>query len=344
MLKASHGLATYASQPPLPSKILTLNSKGSHPFWRERTVLLEGYPEHRAGWRPFHRSGIRDIYWGWRLFRKSKQFNAVFTANERASWVFALLQLLFRRRQRVLHIQIDFIWIPAQSKIREVFKRYLFSLEHRTVSKLVVFSRAQARRYAAYFPFAASKFTTIPFHPTVYNTPLETADWGYVFAGGDSARDYKSLIEAVRGLPLTLIIAAFRRDHFSLIENLPPNVDIISAEPASYIRFMARAAVVVVPMQKELFRVVGHQTYLNAMTLGKPVIVTDDSDASEYIQNGVDGFVVPPGDSPALRSVLDQLMRDSLLRERVGKAARATARKYSPEVFFERLFALAQSN
>jgi len=247
-------------------------------------------------------------------------------------------------RKRVCHIQMDFIWIPAQSKVREFLKWHLFQIEHRTVAKLVVFSRAQAQRYADYFPFAAKKFEVVPFHPTIYDTPLETADWGYVFAGGDGARDYKTLIEAVRGLPVTLIIAAFRRDHFVEIGKIPTNVDIITAEPDAYVRFMARAAVVVVPMAKGLFRAGGHQTYLNAMALGKPVVVADDSDAIEYIQHGVTGFVVPPRDARALREVLEQLMRDPVLRRRVGKAALAAARKYQPETFFDRLFALAQNS
>src|SRR5260370_13181335 len=160
-------------------RFLTLNAKGSHLVWRTRTTLLEGYPERRTNWRSFWSSGLRDMYWGWRLFRRSRQFDAVFTANERASWIFALLQLVFRRRKRVYHVQMDFIWIPVRSKIRELLKWHLFQIEHRTVGKLVVFSRAQAQRYADYFPFAAKKFEVIPFHPTIYDIPLETADWGY---------------------------------------------------------------------------------------------------------------------------------------------------------------------
>lgn len=277
-----------------------------------------------------------------KLFTKSKQFDAVLTTNERASWIFALLQLLFRWRKRVRHIQMDFIWIPARSRVREFLKWHFFQIEQRTTYKLVVFSRAQARRYADYFPFAAKKFEVIPFHSTIYMIPRQPVDWGYVFAGGDGARDYATLIKAATGLPFTVIIAAFRRERFRKIGTIPDNIDIITAEPDAYVRFMARAAVVVVPMVKGLFRAGGHQTYLNAMTLGKPVVVADESDAIEYIENGVTGFVVPPEDPKALRTVLEELMADEDLRKRVGEAARSAARKYQPEAFFERLFALAR--
>ncbi|WP_460967504.1 hypothetical protein [Pedococcus soli] len=49
----------------------------------------------------------------------------------------------------------------------------------------------------------------------------------------------------------------------------------------------------------------------------------------ELVTDGVDGLLVPPGDVAALAGALDRGMGDAALRERLGRAARATTSAYS---------------
>jgi glycosyltransferase involved in cell wall biosynthesis len=62
---------------------------------------------------------------------------------------------------------------------------------------------------------------------------------------------------------------------------------------------MAGARLVVLPLKGGLLHSGGQQTYLNAMALGKPVIVADDCGADEYIMHNVTGIVLVPGDRAA---------------------------------------------
>lgn len=64
---------------------------------------------------------------------------------------------------------------------------------------------------------------------------------------------------------------------------------------------------------------------LEAMAVGLPVITTDCSGYQDLIEDGVNGFIVPAGDADAIAARLRVLKQDHDLRQRVGRAARATA-------------------
>jgi glycosyltransferase involved in cell wall biosynthesis len=61
---------------------------------------------------------------------------------------------------------------------------------------------------------------------------------------------------------------------------------------------------------------------LEAMACGTPVIASRVGGLPEVVQDGVTGFLVPPGDVNALRERLDQLLRDPALAHRLGQNAR----------------------
>ena len=150
---------------------------------------------------------------------------------------------------------------------------------------------------------------------------------GGVFAGGNSLRDYDTLIEAVRGLPTQVTIAT----SLPLGEegDLSPNVKVVPVEPHSmFIDLMRDAEVVVVPMRADLSRASGMDTYLSAMGLGNVVVVTECPGARDYIEDGVNGIVVPPADPGAMRSAIEWALDPAnaaevqALRERARRDAR----------------------
>ena len=61
---------------------------------------------------------------------------------------------------------------------------------------------------------------------------------------------------------------------------------------------------------------------LEAAACARPLLVTDVSGPRDFVRDGVEGLVVPPGDPAALADALQHLARDADLRERMGEAAR----------------------
>lgn len=166
---------------------------------------------------------------------------------------------------------------------------------------------------------------------------------GTIFAGGNSLRDYRPLVEAMRALPQRLMIATRTAGH-GWARALPANVTVRATTPAEYNERTASASVVVVPLERRDDRSAGQATYLNAMALGKPVVVSDVAGARDYIADGETGILVPPGDPRALATALRALHEDPALARAIGEAARADVlRRFGPDDYAERLVAIVDA-
>jgi glycosyltransferase involved in cell wall biosynthesis len=64
---------------------------------------------------------------------------------------------------------------------------------------------------------------------------------------------------------------------------------------------------------------------VEAMALGKPVVVTEAGGLPEVVENGKNGLLVRRGDPPALADGILSLLRDPGLRRRLGEGGRARA-------------------
>jgi glycosyltransferase involved in cell wall biosynthesis len=71
---------------------------------------------------------------------------------------------------------------------------------------------------------------------------------------------------------------------------------------------------------------------LEAMAAGVPVVATAVGGIPEVVADGVSGYLVAPGDKASLERSLRRLLGDRALGERIGAAARETARlRFAPE-------------
>jgi len=91
------------------------------------------------------------------------------------------------------------------------------------------------------------------------------------------------------------------------------------ALPAEY----AAAEVCVNP---SLYENVSH-TALEALACGRPTVMTSGQGNAEYVTDGDDALVVPPGDVATLAAAIQTLLGDADLRDRMGAAARSTVER-----------------
>lgn len=70
-----------------------------------------------------------------------------------------------------------------------------------------------------------------------------------------------------------------------------------------------------------------------AMACGVPAIVSTAAGAADLIEDGVNGFLVPPGDRDAIAERLDLLARDPDRRHALGREARRSAERLTREAF-----------
>jgi glycosyltransferase involved in cell wall biosynthesis len=83
---------------------------------------------------------------------------------------------------------------------------------------------------------------------------------------------------------------------------------------------------------------------LEAAAAGKPIVASDIGGLRDIVVDGGTGFLVAPGDRPALVGALQRLIADGELRARLGAAASLRAAEFSPAAIvpqFEQAYEMA---
>jgi glycosyltransferase involved in cell wall biosynthesis len=73
------------------------------------------------------------------------------------------------------------------------------------------------------------------------------------------------------------------------------------------------------------------RTVLEAQACGIPVIGTASGGIPEFVRDGVNGILVPPGDAAALANQLERLLGDASLRRQLGAQGRVAAEQISTD-------------
>lgn len=79
---------------------------------------------------------------------------------------------------------------------------------------------------------------------------------------------------------------------------------------------------------------------LQALATGKPVVAAHALALPELVRDGLNGFLVPPGDAEAMAQAMARILRDPELAERMGRAGLTIAQNHAQEHTFDRYEAL----
>jgi glycosyltransferase involved in cell wall biosynthesis len=257
----------------------------------------------------------------------------------------AAAALIARRRRRPGVVLAECNWKPGSSLDRLV-RRAGMRLIDRAISIFCVVSSHEKEAFPRTWSIDPERVVFTPFYYTLSEEELAagTSEGGGVFSGGNPMRDYGTLVDAVRDLDVAVTIATSRREVVGR-NDLPATVSAGRIPHDEYVSRLRAANVVVIPLQPVTLRSGGEQTYLNAMALGKLVIVSDSPGARDYIEPGVSGILVPPADPAALRDAIDWALDPANRDEarRIGAAAREAALgRFGPDAWVDRLLELGE--
>ncbi|WP_236735488.1 glycosyltransferase family 4 protein [Mycolicibacterium peregrinum] len=146
-------------------------------------------------------------------------------------------------------------------------------------------------------------------------------------AGEDRYRDHPLLVSAVSQLK-----AEHPGIHLELATGLP--VELPAGLGTLYrgrldgkMRDLYRRASVVAVALKPTASGSGLTVALEAMSSGRPLVMTDNPGVSAYVEHGVTGLLVPPGDTDAFAAAISQLLSDPARCAQMGAAAAARVRE-----------------
>lgn len=208
------------------------------------------------------------------------------------------------------------------------------------VHRFICWSLQRVDRFLVYFKdssrpqrefgIPADRFVYIPYKVNsiglIEQTP--TSDGAYIFCGGRSRRDFATLFAAVEklGYPVKVVTSPETElsTHGSTLHALraPDNVEIITSDPSPgfFVRTMAAARIVVLPLLRSAATQAGIAVYMQAMALGKCVIVSSGLGVSDVLPQDV-ACIVEAGDVDELRAAIQRLWENDALRREYGQAA-----------------------
>ena len=254
-------------------------------------------------------------------FLRRREYETIFTNGENVAIPLALL--LKTTRKRPGHVTIGHRL--STGKKRLFFKNLRI---HRQIDTIFVYAQTQREYAEQQLGIPAKKLALIAFHADqrfyrpLPDVPVEPCK---ICSAGLEWRDYPTLIAAVADLPdLTVKLAASSpwSKHTDETANrvLPPNVDARRYEYSDLRDLYASSSFVVVPLYENDFQA-GVTTLLEAMAMGKAVIVTRTTGQTDVVQDGDNGLTVPPNDPKELREAILRLQKDAALRTRLGRNA-----------------------
>jgi glycosyltransferase involved in cell wall biosynthesis len=146
-------------------------------------------------------------------------------------------------------------------------------------------------------------------------------------------KGYHVLFEALGRLPAgaaTVTMVCRPLPTPDLLAQVPANVTLLSSLTDHELqRLFDRHDVFVMPSLVEGFGL----AYLEAMRSGLPVVGTSNSALPDLVRDGIEGFIVTPGDPIALAQCLEKYLEDPGLAPRMGAEARERARPLTWDAF-----------
>jgi glycosyltransferase involved in cell wall biosynthesis len=296
-------------------------------YFQTRATPVARAVARRAGYVP---AQIAEAY-----VRRNRYANIVLKA-DKLGLPLALIHKLTRARRDLVLISV---WISRGKKA--MFVHPLGAHSH--FKSIVFASSAQME--------IARQRLGVPAHKAVFAPqPADERFWkpdgrpveNLICSVGSEQRDYRTLVEAVRGVDVRAEIAVggivLRTGNLEadlspalgplISADLPPNVEVRQQLDHQALRDMyARSKFVVVPTEDVDFDA-GVTVIAEAMAMGKAVIVTRTFGQRDLVREGETGLHVPPGDPRALREAIERLLRDPAEAERMGRAARAFAEEH----------------
>jgi colanic acid/amylovoran biosynthesis glycosyltransferase len=151
---------------------------------------------------------------------------------------------------------------------------------------------------------------------------------------------YVGRLADVKGLPILLnSLASLRRSHpdvlLTVVGDGPDRVTLQQtteqlglSQNVRFVGYQSQAEVRDHMQQTDIFVLPSFAegvpvSLMEAMAAGVPVVTTRIAGVSELVEDGVSGYLVPPGDAVSLAQCIEVLLNDALLRAQFGAAGRA---------------------
>ena len=272
--------------------------------------------------RAMHRAGGAGLLLAWYAFRNRRRFEVLLTDGEQVGIPLALLTRVLGRGGSAHVMIVHILSVPKKARLIRTVR------VAGQIDRYVVYCTRQAEfiRDELGVPDERIVLSTFMVDSDFFAPgSVNTARRRLICSAGLERRDYPTLMEAVDGLDVDVVIAAAspwsKQGDSSAGRALPANVEVRRLTLFELRELYAASAFVVMPLLEVDFQA-GITTILEAMAMGLPVVCTRTAGQTDTVIEGQTGVYVPPADAAALRSAIVRLLDDDAEAARLGANAR----------------------
>jgi hypothetical protein len=295
---------------------------------------VELFDWSRLGASGGHRSVARSMRHVMAALGPARGVDVLFADGEHIGIPMALLS-------RALRIDTPQLTI-AHNLLRPAKQRILRHLRVRPVDRFLTHSTNQVRSIVATTRLSEDQLAVVPYavDTSYWSGTDDGADAGLVVSAGREHRDYRTLVSALpSGATLTIADHSIFTPQATRCDPAvwPPSVQRVALDAAGLRELYRQADVVVVPVIDSSMPA-GITTLLEAMSMGKAVVVTESSELRGVVEHGASGLVVETGDVAGMHRAIESLLSSPSTRRALGRRAREVAvERYDVNLYADRL-------
>jgi glycosyltransferase involved in cell wall biosynthesis len=254
-------------------------------------------------------------------FLRAGRYDAIIATGEDVGLKLAFFAKFLRR-----HVPLIFICHNISTPRRAFYFRAL--KVGSAVRTFLCLSKAQARILTERYGIGPEHVRLMFWHVdhNFFQPDPQATVRNQISSAGMASRDYATLVQATRDLDVDVKIAAdspwFQQTLNITHDNMPARVEVRSWGTYTALRQLyAESLFVVVPLLNVDYSA-GYTVILEAMAMGKAVIVTRIKQQDDFVVDGWNGFYVEPGDVAGLRDRIRFLLEHPDEAIRLGKNGR----------------------
>ncbi len=261
-----------------------------------------------------------------KALRIHRQYDLILSQSEKVAFPLALIMKIFR--VKTPHV-IIISRITSIDSYKSKLKQWYLKQVKNSVSRFLIWSSNQRKIAIEQLGVDPAKIVLIKRGTDQkFWVPIER-ETDMICSVGMEARDYPTLVEALKPLSIPCHIAAgeARGEIFETVKKLynisemPEHITIGQKNYTELRELYARSRFVVVsllPTDSDN----GLTTILESMAMAKPVICTRAEGQVDIIEDGVTGLMVPQGDPIALGNAISELWNNPERCKQMGMAGR----------------------
>ncbi|MEF3697753.1 glycosyltransferase [Desulfolutivibrio sp.] len=253
-----------------------------------------------------------------------------------------LVLRLVPTRFRPVHIVRDFHLNLSRTDAAYRLRLAVLRLALPGIDALWCTSEAERAIYAEMFGLPGAAVSFYPDEPPSQYLDLPDVPCaGYVFAYGNSDRDFEGLVASAGAIGREIVILS---QTFAFPEPLPPNVRAVRTRvsEAEMVGLLQAAAVVVVPTRDRRLAA-GQNGFLESMALGRPVVAAANVAVLEFADHGEEALFYEPGDREGLVRAVRAVLDDPDEAREMGRRGRERRRRMLAEQPFRFLALLSKA-